>query len=297
MISVISFVYNEEKHLAECIESVISQSYRDIEFVIVDDGSSDSTLKICREYAKRDSRIHVVEAGHQGKVHSVNLGVQASSGDWLAFTAGDDVMEPGILQRWIAETEGFDAKNEQIAIISRIRMFSDEPQYAKYNGVEIPKKKDRVCTSGVAELMSRAAAKHCFPIPETLPNEDGWKALFFRYTDIKLIPCPCVCLNYRIHSGNSVKKDAPFERFREQFFSREKVCPLFIDRYASELSEEAVAQISRRYRLAELTYQGDFLKIATMPKILFKDRIRALFTSNKLLYALKIRLNVLFYGH
>ena len=176
-------------------------------------------------------------------------------------------------------------------------MFSKDANYHKYNGVEVPKRRDLVCSSGAAALFSRALARNCFPIPESLPNEDNWISLYYQYMAIRKIACPCICTNYRIHNDNSIKKDAPYEQFREQYFRREKVCPLFAERYKTELKDEYIFHINRRFKLAKYIYQEKTLKIVAMSGITLKDKIRAILLSNRHLYRLKVRFNTLLYGH
>lgn len=91
MISVIVPVYNSERYLKECIESVLGQSYKDIELLLVNDGSKDNSLSICKEYEKKDSRVEVINIEqNQGQVHAYKIGIKKSRGDFLMFIDSDD---------------------------------------------------------------------------------------------------------------------------------------------------------------------------------------------------------------
>ena len=90
LISVVIPVYNIEKYIAGCLESVISQSYGNLEIICVDDGSSDRSGEICEEYALKDSRIKVIHQKNRGQSAARNTGIQNSSGDYLSFIDGDD---------------------------------------------------------------------------------------------------------------------------------------------------------------------------------------------------------------
>lgn len=89
-ISIITPVYNVEQFIGECIESVLMQDMSDFELILVDDGSKDDSLSICREYAKKDSRIKVYSKENGGVSSARNLGIQKSEGEYLCFIDSDD---------------------------------------------------------------------------------------------------------------------------------------------------------------------------------------------------------------
>ena len=84
-ISVIIPVYNVERYLAQCVDSVISQSYKNLEIILVDDGSSDNSPQICDDFAKQDSRIKVVHKVNGGLSSARNAGIEIAGGDYLLF--------------------------------------------------------------------------------------------------------------------------------------------------------------------------------------------------------------------
>lgn len=92
LISVILPIYNVELYLNECIESVIGQSYKNLEIILVDDGSTDQSPYICDEYAKIDSRIKVIHKENGGLSDARNVGIQTSSGSYIALVDSDDLI-------------------------------------------------------------------------------------------------------------------------------------------------------------------------------------------------------------
>ncbi len=94
LISVIIPIYNVEKYLNQCIHSVISQTYRNIEVILVDDGSTDSSGTICDNYAMNDSRIHVIHQDNAGAGAARNTGLKEAAGEYIAFVDSDDWLEP-----------------------------------------------------------------------------------------------------------------------------------------------------------------------------------------------------------
>ena len=99
MISVVMTVYNAHKYLRPCIESVLSQSYVDFEFVIVDDGSTDGSDQILEHFATRDSRIRLFKQSNRGVSNARNVAVSHSRFELLATMDADDIMLPERLQR------------------------------------------------------------------------------------------------------------------------------------------------------------------------------------------------------
>jgi glycosyltransferase involved in cell wall biosynthesis len=90
LISVIVPVYNVEKYLKRCIDSIINQTYKNLEIILIDDGSSDSSGEICDEYAILDLRIHVIHQKNKGLSAARNAGIELATGEWIAFLDSDD---------------------------------------------------------------------------------------------------------------------------------------------------------------------------------------------------------------
>lgn len=90
LISVVVPVYNVEKYLSTCLESIINQSYTNLNIVLVNDGSTDGSLLLCEEYSKKDPRIMVVNKQNGGVSSARNLGIQKSTGEYICFVDADD---------------------------------------------------------------------------------------------------------------------------------------------------------------------------------------------------------------
>lgn len=93
LISVIVPVYNVEKYVGQCIDSIINQTYKNLEIILVDDGSTDNSGKICDEYAKKDNRIKVIHKENEGVVIARSLGMEKARGKYLGLVDGDDWIE------------------------------------------------------------------------------------------------------------------------------------------------------------------------------------------------------------
>ena len=92
-LSVIVAIYNSEKYLQRCIDSILRQTYRDFELILVDDGSVDRSLEICKEYAKTDERIRIERKANGGCVSARKEGVKAAKGNYVTFVDSDDWIE------------------------------------------------------------------------------------------------------------------------------------------------------------------------------------------------------------
>lgn len=93
-ISVIVPVYNVEKYLPKCIDSIIDQTYGKLDIILVNDGSSDGSSQICDEYAKKDRRIRVIHKNNGGLSSARNAGLDVANGQFIAFLDSDDWIEP-----------------------------------------------------------------------------------------------------------------------------------------------------------------------------------------------------------
>lgn len=91
LISVIVPIYNTEKYLIECVESLRKQTYSNIEIILVDDGSTDASIEICDEFAEKDSRVRVFHKKNEGVAVARNFGIQQSNGQYVVIVDSDDV--------------------------------------------------------------------------------------------------------------------------------------------------------------------------------------------------------------
>lgn len=100
-ISVIVPVFNAEAYLGACIESVLSQSYRNVELILVDDGSTDGSLQLCRSW-EADPRVRICSTENHGVSHARNLGLELASGEWVMFLDSDDYLLENALEGLMA---------------------------------------------------------------------------------------------------------------------------------------------------------------------------------------------------
>jgi glycosyltransferase involved in cell wall biosynthesis len=108
-ISVVVPVYNVEKYLKECIDSIINQTLEDIEIICVNDGSTDSSLEILNDYAKKDSRIIVINKSNSGYGHTMNMGLNAATGEYVGIIESDDFADKNMFEDLYKLAKEYDA--------------------------------------------------------------------------------------------------------------------------------------------------------------------------------------------
>lgn len=108
-ISVVVPVYNVEKYLKECIDSIINQTLEDIEVICVNDGSTDSSLEILNDYAKKDSRIIVINKSNSGYGHTMNMGLNAATGEYIGIIESDDFADKNMFENLYKLAKEYDA--------------------------------------------------------------------------------------------------------------------------------------------------------------------------------------------
>ena len=121
-VSIVVPIYNVEKYLEQCVDSIINQTLKDIEIILVDDGSPDNCPQICDDYAKKDSRIKVVHKKNGGLSSARNAGIEVAIGDYIGFIDSDDYIELDMYEKMY----NIAIKNDVDFVISDYYRVSDE---------------------------------------------------------------------------------------------------------------------------------------------------------------------------
>lgn len=134
LVSIIVPVYKTEPYLAACLDSVLGQTVRDIEVVVIDDGSPDACPVLCDEYAARDSRVTVIHQPNGGRSAARNAGIAAAKGRWIGFVDSDDWIEPDMYETLLDAAERCDA---QIAVCGRVEERDGKQTVIAYGKCEV----------------------------------------------------------------------------------------------------------------------------------------------------------------
>lgn len=110
LISIIIPIYNSEKYLDRCIESIVNQTYKNLEIILINDGSSDNCPKICDAWAKKDNRIKVIHKENEGVSIARNIGINNSKGEYITFIDSDDYIDSKMYEKMLEKLNNTDTK-------------------------------------------------------------------------------------------------------------------------------------------------------------------------------------------
>lgn len=223
-VSIIVPVYNVEKYLNRCIDSIIKQTFENIEIILVDDGSTDNSGKICDEYALKDYRIKVIHKTNGGLSEARNYGLDIATGDYLLFVDSDDYIDVNLIKN----LEQYMDKQLDVIKFKIIRVDEygkeikkvDGPIFEKISGEKAFKKlvfKDELLECACIYLFKR----------ELIVNSNFKFAVGVEHEDFGLIPLIIISAksmasvnNYGycyVQSNNSITRNSNYSRTLKKF--------------------------------------------------------------------------------
>ena len=243
LISVIVPVYNiESEYLERCIRSICNQTYKNLEIILVDDGSNDGSGIICDKFAMEDSRIRVFHKENGGSSSARNLGIKEAKGEYIGFIDSDDYIEPDMYELLAGAVEKYNAPMAQIS-----RDEIDETGMRMPDICIPPKEELRITSEDMMRelLMHRGDCSYCtrithkalfvdreFPVGKL--NEDFY-LLTHMLTDIThlvILPKQCYHVFYRMNSNSRKKDKNDFSRvFTDIVDNADMVTQLVEDKY------------------------------------------------------------------
>jgi len=201
LISVIMPVYNAEKYLDEAIQSILNQTYKDFEFIIINDGSKDKSLEIIEKYKNEDERILLISRENKGLVESLNEGIEKSKGKYIARMDSDDISLPNRFEEQI----NLLTQNINIDVVGCFYQLIDEYSKVKGDIVKVPVTKEDI-------LMNL-----CYTVPLAHPSAMIRKSVFkqVKYEDN---PTEDYLLWTQIYNGeNFTNIEKPLLHYRHQY--------------------------------------------------------------------------------
>lgn len=214
-LSVIVPVYNVEAYLPACIDSILSQTFCDLELILIDDGSPDACGQICDEYAEKDTRVRVIHQENRGVSAARNSGLQIASGEYIGFVDPDDWITP---EMYAMLLEAAREKDAQIAVCGF--SFCDEAGNVQYDQA-VPKglydredlllsiygMPNRLHGSMCNKIFSRSVLEGK-QFDETVAIGEDWLLLYECYCRTDLATAVSGCLYYvRGRSGSATRKE------------------------------------------------------------------------------------------
>lgn len=222
-ISIIVPIYNVEKYIEKAIESIINQTYKNLEIILINDESKDKSIEICKKYIKQDKRIKVINQKNKGLSGARNTGLENATGEYIMFIDPDDTYELDACENLYNEIENTDA---DYVIANYRNMDEDDTKWEnpafdinKYNKMEVsidePTKCFYVMNSGVWNKIFKKKFLDEIKVKfvEKTPAED---AIFTTYCFIKaqkVYYIPDVVYNYRLRESDSISSNCSREYF------------------------------------------------------------------------------------
>ena len=166
-VSIIVPVYNVENYIERCLNSLVNQTFKDIEIITINDGSTDKSLELLNKYAKEDIRVSVIDLGDEGVSYCRNLGIEKANGKYIMFVDSDDWIDSNMIEVMYKKAE---ENKLDLVMCSYIREFKDHSKEKIFNlPEEIIYKEDKVKNELLRKLVG--------PVKEELSNPEMLDAL------------------------------------------------------------------------------------------------------------------------
>ncbi len=293
VISVIVPVYNVEKYLSKCLDSIINQTFSDIEIICVNDGSTDRSRKILETYKKKDSRIKIVDKKNGGLSSARNAGMLVATGEFFSFIDSDDWVEETMLEKLynnitkfntdiaICGVHQFDETNQKLidddkyftlgyfdkSFDNRVFSYEDTKSFTM-----------DVCVMAWNKLYRRSYIEKCkAKFPDGLIFEDGpfFFSIYFKTKRVSIVRD--LLYYYRINRPGSIvqkggKQFLDIIDVVELMYNSIKDCPCF-DEIKNDFYCRKAEDIVYRYDLINLIHKGKFSKKLRQKEFLFDDTI------------------------
>lgn len=300
MISVIVPIYNMERYLNRCIESIVMQTYKELDIILIDDGSTDKSGMICDQWKDRDDRIKVFHKQNGGLSDARNTGIKYAEGDYLYFVDSDDYLESNMLENLI---DALIQNNAEIAVCNFVYEYENADKctlcdYQINDNMLMTGREFMLysygakCTFGVV-VWNKLFQKSLFQnisFPKGKVHEDEFVFHKLMYARKRICCIPFIGYHYLQRNGSITYLGAKFPDYMEAFMER---CRYMLDQNDKELavlSEGGLLtseKIMKRYPQSKLKHElkKEHLKIVTemyrrgwiKTEVLLKRIIRCIF--------------------
>ena len=239
-ISIILPVYNAERYIADTLDSVISGSFSDFEVVAVNDGSTDSSLRILTSYAERDGRIRVIDKPNTGVSDTRNVAIAEAKGEYLAFLDSDDIYSPEYLERMYSAAEKSGA---DVTVCGYVTFRGEKPVFPDCENGEIRTTDIReLLDTGLMTSMCIKLSRRDFVVENGIVFEDVQKYsedLFFSWKICAISNSVCIIDNklygYRLTGHGATSKC--YEGLYSQYKSAFEDIRVFLDEHDANREE------------------------------------------------------------
>ena len=258
LVSIIVPVYNTEDYLAQCIDSLINQTYKSIEIILVNDGSTDNSLKICQQYSEQFSNIRIINRHNMGVSAARNCGMRQSHGVYFTFVDSDDILcsdAVEIMYRLItehsadmvsadmkSESEVWENQNNSFQILTELQT------------VQMAMRE--ISLSACAKLYRRSAIDGIIFTEGKRVNEDGYFVFECCMRQIKVVETNQVVYLFTQREGSS-SREAFSDKFLDMLYFLEKKKQIISDRYPQYSEQMHRVEIRTYLNLLQLLCHAD----------------------------------------
>lgn len=256
-LSIIIPVYNSEKYLKQCLDSILAQASDDFEILLIDDGSTDFSGKLCDEYASRYNNIYVFHEKNRGVSAARNKGIERAQGEYVIFVDSDDWLEKNALSFLMAQESdvdlifygsSFHSVNENVTLYSPnlcICHGFSEVQEGMIDLITNPKYYDYLGFTWNKVFRSNILKEYNIRFIENLSyREDEVFTLHYAHYCKKLMILPNIVYNYRVSDTGLTKKKHTYDEFLLLSHAYQKSLIYYTDK---RLQEYMILQIIRNY--------------------------------------------------
>ena len=277
LISVIVPIYNVEKYINKCVDSIINQTYKNLEIILVDDGSPDNCPQICDEYATKDKRIKVIHKENGGLPAARNSGVKIASGEYITFVDGDDWIDINMYSNMMSKNDDYDIiRTEYIKHDGDKELFKSKLPYQEQKLFDCTKDRDellkllyalKIHANIVCMVVKKELINKIYPFDEKVQlGEDLLIAvsLFCNCKNILFLP-EFYYYYFQNNASISLSPERSYKNIDDLLLLKEKILAI-LDKYHKNSNEiktgfEKCILIKTRGLIAEKKNEKEFKNI------------------------------------
>ena len=248
-ISIIIPVYNTEKYIEQCIKCALNQSYYDIEILVINDGSTDSTKIILEKFK---NQIKIFDKRNGGTASALNLGIKNMTGDWFKWLSADDLLKQDAIEKLVLEIKKLEKDAENCILYSNYDLIDADGKIIdtfvepNYNSLDIFQRNvillDHFYGNGITSIMHKSIFEKCGFFDESLGYKDDYEfwlrcCVLFNY---KLHLLPENLAQYRIHEEQLTKV-----RYDDALEKIEHIKSLVFDLLSSDLKSQYLSALKQ----------------------------------------------------
>lgn len=260
LVSIIIPVYNTEQYVEACITSVMNQTYKEIEIIVVDDGSTDCSYDICTRLAEKDDRIIIMQQENQGVVKARNTGIAHATGKYIGFVDSDDWLESDMYEKLVEEIKGYDlvttgyiknySQNDEgtsyfDAIPEGEYVGNDDMEFIWSNMLYWKNSSNQGIKSSMWNKLFRTEIVSCFYDALDTSIHFGEDAVFV-YT--YLLYCNAIKIIHKAYYHYNMRNDSVVHTIDKNFLSNVNALYLYLENVFSKhsMKEELMTQLEKR---------------------------------------------------